>query len=174
MEIWKEINGFDGVYQVSNLGRVKSVMRYRKGKGESTVLVKEKILKGKKNKDGYIEFGLCIGEHKKMKFYRGHRLVADAFIPNPNNYPIINHKNEIKDDNRVENLEWCSYSYNTTYSNGRKILQIKPNGEIVKEFESIAEASKNGYDKSTIGKCCRGVKNYNSHKGYIWKYKEVA
>lgn len=172
MEIWKDIENFNGKYQVSNLGRVKSLSRYRRGKNSTMVFVKERILKGKKDKDGYIEFGLCIGEHKKMKYYRGHRLVAEAFIPNPNNYPIINHINEIKDDNRVENLEWCSYSYNATYSIGRKVLQIKPNGEIVKEWESIAEASKNGYDRSTIGKCCRGV--FDTHKGYIWKYKEVA
>lgn len=115
MEIWKDIPGYEGKYQVSNYGRVKSIARYRKGSYGSIVFVPEKILKGKVDKDGYIEYALCTGEHKKMKCYRAHRLVAMAFIPNPLNLPVINHKDECKSNNRVENLEWCDYSYNRNY-----------------------------------------------------------
>lgn len=115
MENWKDIPGFDGKYQVSSYGRVKSVARYRKSRNDTLVFVPEKMLKGKTDKDGYIEYALCTGTHKKMKYYRVHRLVAMAFIPNPLNLPIINHKDECKSNNRVENLEWCDYSYNRNY-----------------------------------------------------------
>lgn len=115
-EIWKPIPGYEGKYEVSNQGRVKSIARTRIGKNGSIVPVAEKILKGKSDKDGYIEYALCTGHHKKMKFYRAHRLVAMAFIPNPDNLPQVNHMDEDKTNNRVDNLEWCDNSYNVRYS----------------------------------------------------------
>lgn len=104
-EIWKDIEGYEGKYQVSNLGGVRC-LNYRR-----TGSTKEKI--GFTNKDGYIVYQLCTGGICKIALE--HRLVAQAFIPNPNNYPCVNHKNEIKNDNRVENLEWCTDKYNTNY-----------------------------------------------------------
>lgn len=170
-EIWKDIDGFNGVYQVSTLGRVKSVERIRKGKANGTVLVKEKILKFKRDKDGYMECSLCTGKHRTMKYYRVHRLVAQAFISNPNNYPIINHKNEIKDDNRVENLEWCTQQYNTEYSWAKPILQFSKTGEFIKKWKSCAEIERElGLYHSSIQKCCIG-KNKSSG-GFKWGYAD--
>jgi hypothetical protein len=106
MEVWKDIKGYEGLYQVSNLGRVKSLCYYG-GK-------KEKIIKGGVNPQGYIIIGL--NKNNKRTSYTEHRLVALAFLDNPNNYPVINHKNGIKTDNRVENLEWCTYQQNTIHA----------------------------------------------------------
>lgn len=169
VEIWKNIKGFDDKYQVSNLGRVKSVSRTRKGKNNSIVFVPEKILKGKYDKDGYIEYALCTGKHKQLKFYRAHRLVAEAFIPNPNNLPHVNHINEVKDDNRVENLEWCTSQYNTFYSSAKPVGMFK-DGVLIATFMSITEATYCGFDRASVGKCCQGIKHHKTHKGYEWRY----
>lgn len=139
-EIWKSVKGYEGFYEVSSLGRVRSVDRVdlrgwrRKGK----------MLKPCHNNYGYEIVNLC----NTLKLV--HRLVAEAFIPNPNNYPIINHKNEVKDDNRMENLEWCTYQYNVTYndvhhkSNRHRITveQVSLNGETIARFSSLKEAER--------------------------------
>lgn len=173
-EIWKPIEGYEGDYQVSNLGRVKSVERTRKGKNNCIVRFPEKILKGKCDKDGYIEYALCTG-HKQVKYCRAHRLVAEAFIANPNNLPQVNHINTIKNDNRVENLEWVTSQYNSVYSNSKPVGMYK-NGKLVNTFLSIAEVTYCGYDRQVVSKCCRGVKHFKTHKGYEWRFieKEVA
>lgn len=122
MEIWKDIIGFEDLYQVSNCG----VVRHKKF---------NHILKPRDNR-GYKVVVLC----KNNKHYNKsvHRLVAGAFIPNPENLPCVNHKNEVKDDNRVENLEWCDVKYNTNYGTGIKRM--------------METRVKNGYiDKSHIG-----------------------
>ena len=100
-EVWKDVVGYEGLYEVSNLGRVKSKTR------KNTILLKPSETKG------YLFVFLC--KDKKVKRKSIHRLVANAFIENPYNYPIINHVNENKADNRVENLEWCSAKYNINY-----------------------------------------------------------
>lgn len=112
MEIWKDIAGYEG-YQVSNLGTVKSLERECKGNKGCTFIRKGKVLSPKTHKNGYLIVGLC--KDSKMKMYYIHRLVAEAFIQNPNNYPIINHKDENKQNNYIENLEWCDKSYNALY-----------------------------------------------------------
>ena len=159
-EVWRDIEGFENKYQISNYGRVKSLSRIRKNKGNSVATIKERILKGKSDKDGYIEYALCIGSHKKMKFFRAHRLVAQAFIPNPNNYPIINHRDEnpknnfvwVNEDGTVNleksNLEWCDYKYNTNYSIHKVSKQIVYGGIT---YPSIRECSRRlGIDAHTI------------------------
>ena len=113
MEIWKNIKNYEGLYQISNLGNIKS-------------LIKNKILKPYINKkNGYAYIGLH--KNKNIKVIRIHRLVAINFIPNPNNFPIVNHKNGVRNDNRVENLEWCTQRYNIIYSLNKKILQYDKN-----------------------------------------------
>ena len=170
-EIWTDIKGYEGKYQVSNLGRVKSVERTRKGRYNCIVQVPEKILKGKCDKDGYVEYALCTGKHKQMKFHRAHRLVAEAFIPNPDNLPQVNHINEIKNDNRVEILEWVTSQYNRVYS-GSKPVGMYKNGKLVTTFLSITEVTYCGYDRLAVSKCCRGEKHFKTHKGYEWRYIE--
>ena len=114
-EEWKDVKDYEGLYQVSNLGRVKSVerMKWSGLNGGCYVTVPERILKTIKDKYGYLTVNLC--KDSKMKTYKVHRLVATAFLDNPNNLPMINHKNEIKSDNHVDNLEWCDASYNANY-----------------------------------------------------------
>ena len=111
IEIWKDIEGYENLYQVSNLGRVKSLNYNHTGK--------EKIMKAKKDK-GYLRVQLY--KDGKPKFYSVHRLVATSFLPNPNNLSQVNHIDEDKSNNIVDNLEWCSAKYNSNY--GTRIQRI--------------------------------------------------
>lgn len=117
-ETWKECVGFPN-YQISNIGRIRN---------------KDKIMKPHNRRDGYYHIGLW-GEDCKRHYPVIHRLVALAFLPNPKNLPLINHKDENRHNNRLENLEWCDYSYNIRYSlrrrkYGRKMI-IKPNAVLI-------------------------------------------
>lgn len=113
-EIWKDIKGFEGLYQVSNTGKVKSLERYVPARNNGLRVVRERIL-GKNTKDDYVKIILCDGDRKRVDSV--HRIVAEFFIPNPKNLPMINHKNGVKHDNRVENLEWCTQSDNVLHAN---------------------------------------------------------
>lgn len=128
MEEWKSIPGYEGLYEVSSYGRVKSLNRYVKVKSKSYRLQKGKMLSPIKNKYGYLQVFLCC--NGKYKIISVHRLVAQAFIPNPDNLPIINHKDEDKTNNRVENLEWCNAKYNSNYKGvlKRRSQRMKENG----------------------------------------------
>jgi hypothetical protein len=110
MEIWKDVIGYEGLYQVSNLGRVKSLARYKIGKGNALYKVYERILKYKPRSYAYKVVDLY--KDSKSKSCRVHRLVAMAFIPNPNNYPIVSHLDNDPTNNKVENLEWATQSLN--------------------------------------------------------------
>lgn len=139
-EIWKTIDGFSS-YQVSNYGRIKSVSRIVKNK-YSTRKIEEKILTPKIGTNGYYSYplGNDDGVRKSVSI---HRLVAKAFIPNPNNLPCVNHKDENKLNNEVANLEWCTYSYNNNYNN-RKEREIKTQQETSPKNKAINQLSKNG------------------------------
>ena len=119
MEIWKDIKGYEGLYQVSNKGHVKSLNYRRTGK--------EGILKGRLDKDGYLRVGLC--KNKKQKPFYIHRLVAKAFLPNPNNLPEVNHIDENKENNHVENLEWCDRKYNNNYGSRNERASVSMKGK---------------------------------------------
>ena len=174
-EMWKDIKDYEGLYQVSNLGRVKSLERLAKSNNNNYRIVKEKLLKQSEDKDGYKRVSL--NKNNKSKLCTIHRLVAEAFIPNPNNYPCINHKDENKQNNNLENLEWCTVKYNNNY--GTRIERFKQkkqiaigqydlNGNLIKKWNSAKEVYKTlGYDFSRIRKCC----NNKSYKAYncIWK-----
>lgn len=114
LEIWKDIAGYEGYYQVSNYGRVKSLKRWVLSKNNKKMPVKEKILKLQNDKDGYKTVEL--NKNSKGIHFRVHRLVADAFIPNPENKPEVNHINGIKYDNLLENLEWNTDLENRTHA----------------------------------------------------------
>ena len=116
-EIWRPIEGYEGLYEVSSYGRVKSVDRYVKSKSNSYRLIKGKVLSGSITKYGYVRCNIKV--NGVLKGYFVHRLVAEAFIPNPDNLPQVNHKNEVKSDNCVDNLEWCDAKYNLNYGTAR-------------------------------------------------------
>ena len=160
-EIWKDILNYEKIYQVSNLGRIKSLL-----------FNKEKILKTRIHPSGYELVNL------KNKTYRVHYLVAQAFIPNPDNLPEINHKNEIKNDNRVNNLEWCSRKYNCNYGSlpkkvskrfSKKVAIIDETGKERCYFPSASFAEEIlNIDHSSIIKCCKG--KIKTAGGYKWRY----
>lgn len=154
-EIWKDIEGYEGLYQVSNLGKVKS-LNYNK-------TAKSELLKLRKNTNGYTR--VVLYKNRKAKDYQVHRLVAEAFIPNPNNYPIINHKDENKTNNRVDNLEWCTYLYNNTYGTTieRAVEKRKGYKHSKEAREKISKANKGRKftieQKQKMSKSKKGNKN---------------
>ena len=164
-EVWKDVKDYEGHYQVSNQGRVKSI-KFRK----------EIIMKPERNKFGYLAIGLRKnGEHK---LFTVHRLVAQTFIPNPDNLPEVNHIDENKENNSVQNLEWCDRKYNHNYGTinqrisektSKPVLQYEKSGEFVREWKSTWDVQRNlGYNQSAISACCLG--KLKSAYGFVWKY----
>lgn len=121
-EVWKDIKGYEGLYQVSSLGRIKSLERITKGR--IRYYKKEKILKNHIGQDGY--FKTYLYKLGKVKTCRINRLVAETFIPNPENKPEVNHINEVKTDNRVENLEWTTRKENSLHSSYKFMGENNP------------------------------------------------
>lgn len=181
-EEWKDIKDYEGLYQVSNLGRIKSLPRNRKFR-HGYYKTTEKLLKQTKLKSGYKQARLY-KENGEYKQFNVHRIVAEAFIPNPDNLTQINHKDENKSNNAIDNLEWCSQEYNLKYGTcmersqmtralNRKykhVLQIdKYTGEIIKEWNSVKETEiLGGFSYSGVLECCNG-KLKTSCK-YKWRY----
>jgi len=174
MEIWKDISGYEGYYQVSNYGRVKSLKRFVKHIHNKRPIV-EKIRKQSITVNGYNNVDLWI--NNKREHNPVHRLVGIAFIPNPENKPCINHLNGIKTDNRVENLDWCTYSENEKHSYdvlGKKqpkkpVAQYDLSGTLLNTFESALATAKyiNGSQGGISGNCNGKTKTCY---GYIFKY----
>lgn len=189
-EVWKDIKGFEGRYQVSNLGRVKSLC-YHNG-------TSERILRQRNNLSGNPIVNLYKKGSDKGTLKTVHRLVAEQFIPNENNFPMINHKDENPKNNNVRNLEWCDCSYNVLYSlkrhperiekikekrkrkNGYKrknepykyksaVIQKTMNGEEIKIFKNTREVCKEmNFSQSPILECCKG--NRKTAYGYKWEF----
>ena len=161
-EIWRDIKGYERKYMVSNLGRVKS-LNYRN-------TCKEGIMKGRDDGNGYLKVQLC--KDGKVKNCRINRLVAMAFIPNPNNLPEVNHKDKIRTNNRVDNSEWCTSQYNIEYSQAKAVIGINKVSGLILEFPSLMEASRQmGISQGNITMCCQG-KKYKSAGGYYWHYAD--
>ena len=176
IEQWKPVEGFEN-YEVSNLGRVKSLW-----------YGKEKILKPVKNKYGYLRVGLC--RNGQCKMFLVHRIVAEAFLPNPMGLPEINHRNEDKTNNCVSNIEWCSAKYNSNYGSRNKrvsaALTNHPSKsksveaseysdfrEICLRFSSTREANRNGYKQGNVAACCRKCfhrEGNNKYKNLYWRF----
>ena len=183
-EIFKDIKDLEGKYQVSNFGNILSLNYHRSGK--------PKLMKPSKNKNGY--FQLYLFKDRKKKFFQVHRLVAEAFLPNPYNLPCVNHKIEgdegktinmvfFNEDGSVDEekstIEWCTHEYNNNYgthnersakTRSKKVLQFTLDGEFIREWSSTNECGRNGFNKGNISSCCNG--KTKSAYGYIWKYKE--
>lgn len=171
-EIWKDIVGYEGLYQVSNLGRVKSLDRYVGHNKGGKRLYKGSIIKQGLCKQGYYIVQLC--KNNKAKTKRVNRLVAQAFLDNPNNLPQVNHIDKNKYNNKVENLEWITSKDNTRYSRCLKVDQYDLENNYIRTWESASDVhSELNYNISNIHQCCRN-KRRTAHN-YIWKFhKDIA
>ena len=165
-EVWKDIEGYEGKYQVSDSGRVKS-LNYR-STGE------EMVLKQRKCKDGYLQVRLC--KEGKVKYYKVHRLVAQAFIPNPENFPVINHMDENPSNNCANNLEWCTQKYNCNYGmRNEKIAKSQSKSVKCVETNTIYISAhdaqkKTGICVAHICACANNKKRHYTAGGYHWEY----
>lgn len=177
-EVWKDVVGYEGYYQVSNFGRIRSVDRYVDDSRNGKRLLRGGIRKATAGKNGYLSARFCMNNKPKMIML--HRVVASAFIPNPDNLPEVNHKDEDITNNCVDNLEWCTSKYNANYGTRNKKLsmlhkkavnQLDLGGNLIKRWDSGREASKHfGIDPTGIMRVCKGRKE--SYKGYKWEYAQ--
>ena len=171
-EVWKDIEGYEGLYQVSNKGNVKSL---KNNKTKKEKILKHSIVKG------YLQVILC--KDKTIKGFKIHRLVSQAFIENPNNYPCVNHKDECSTNNSVENLEWCTQKYNINFGTrnertseklinrndkSKQVYQYTKDGKLIAVWKSTRECQRNGFNHGSVSSCCNG--KLKTHKGYIWSY----
>ena len=162
--MWRPIKGYEGLYEVSDKGLIRSFDRIIPcGKGRIHNH-KGKLLTGKSNGKGYLF--VLLSKNGRLKKYYIHRIVAETFIENPHNYPIINHKDENRANNEADNLEWCTYKYNSNYGNCRQKISMRQCKKVIqifcdgteKEWSSAREAEKvTGINHSNISACCRGI-----------------
>ena len=190
-EIWKDIEGYEGKYQVSNMGRVRSldytIMQPNAHDGHlQPITYKGRMMKAHSINSGYLAVGLRNEQGKRQHLV--HRLVATAFVENPQNLPDVNHKDEDKTNNRADNLEWCTKLYNSNYGNAqakssaahlnhpdlsREVRQLSPSGELLHVYPSAMEAARQtGISQSGIVRCCNGEKYYKTAGGYRWEYSK--
>lgn len=183
-EIWKDIKGYEGLYQVSNYGRVKSLDRIHNHIYKSVCkpkFYKGKIISANNNGHGYLWVVLC--KNNKIMHKYIHRLVAEAFIPNPNNLPQVNHKDENMQNNCVDNLEWCTAKYNCNYGKrnikcgqtkkllyGIKVKQYDLRGNLIATIYERDAVKMPKVHYASLIKCCKKI--YNSCGGYVWRYND--
>ena len=157
--IWKDIKGYEGLYQVSNTGKIRNTKT-------------KYILKPVTQSNGYMK--VCLTKNRIQKNKTIHRLVAETFIPNTSNLPCINHKDENKTNNNANNLEWCTQEYNTKYSRQLHPTKIKQDKSVICietkiVYTSINQAEKQtGINSRSISKVCKGIRH--TAGGYHWKF----
>lgn len=153
--MWKEVKNYEK-YEVNTNGEIRNK--------KTKKILKPEITK----KWGYLRVRLYL-DNSKSKHELVHRIVANTFLDNPNNFPEINHKDENKTNNCVSNLEWCTAQHNSMYSKGKPIIMIYPGKRYGKTFNCIMEAERiTGIDNTSIVRCCKGKQKHAG--GYIWKY----
>jgi hypothetical protein len=177
-EVWKDVEGFEGLYQVSNIGRIKSFVKSNRYHDAERIL-------NPTIRNGYKYVFLCNNRKNrttKGKHYLVHRLVAKAFVinPKPDDFCYVNHKDENKLNNRFDNLEWCDIKYNNTYgtgslrqsiSLGRHVEQITSSGIPIARYYSLSIASElTGINKHSIERCCNNERKHAG--GFAWRYVE--
>lgn len=179
-EIWKRIPGFEGRYSVSNMGRVKVHESYLNGSGGGKRRIPEKILKQNETNSGYKTVGLGRRIDGTRKTRTVHKLVALAFIPNPDNKATVNHIDENKHNNRADNLEWCTYKENMHHNNDSMIKrgaetqrqyfgQYTVDGTLIKVWHGFKKMDRETeFRRRSVWLCCRGKQK--TYKGYVWKY----
>lgn len=185
-EIWKDIEGYEGYYQISNLGQVKSLSRESKNRC-GKITLKEKLLKSYLNNQKYVNVNLY--KYGKRKSFKVHRLVAIHFIPNFENKLEVNHIDGDKSNNCTNNLEWCTakentqhahknglvkYSYGKDHFKAKQVYVFNLEGVLINNYESTNEAIKDGYTPASISRACNNIfKNGNKYKGLVWKYSLI-
>lgn len=185
-ESWKDVKGYEGLYQVSSFGRVKRMTKkvYNPGTYSGECTYREKLLSPHIDSVGYYQ--ILLRNKNKIKRVRVHRIVAEAFIDNPNELPVINHKDGNKLNNNIDNLEWCSHSHNTKeafriglahhkslwgseHPKAKVVYQFDKNNNFIKRWDCIADAQRElRVHGANIYKCCVG--KYKTAGGFIWKY----
>lgn len=168
-EIWRDVQGYEGLYEVSNLGNVRSLPR---------ATTRGKTITKNNSGRGYLQ--VVLYKNGKSKTHLVHRLVAQAFVPNPFNFSTVNHKDEQKNNNRFDNLEWCTIQYNLSYNNLHKrrglpkyraVNQYTTLGVFIKRWRGAQDVENElGFNHSLISAVCRGKRK--STYGFVWRYAD--
>jgi len=180
-EIWKDIKGYEGRYQVSNKGLVKSLTHVTIREDGKKLPIKGRILKPMSNFNGYLQVSLCDSSGKVKRFYV-HRLVCEAFHENPKNKPCVNHIDEDKTNNAASNLEWCTVKENCNHGTrnarvgeavakalSKPVGQYTRDGKLIKVWQSTQEVERQlGFAHNNISEVARGKRKIAY--GYVWKY----
>lgn len=171
LELWSDIEGYEGLYQVSTYGNVRSLIDSHQNKRSVP-----KILKAGNNGKGYLL--VYLSKDGKRKMFKVHRLVAQAFLYCKDRDSLdINHKDENPTNNRIENLEYCTRGYNINYGNrnqrvaekkSKQVNQLTLSGDLIKTWTSAREAGRNGFNVGNISSCCNG--KLKTHAGFKWQY----
>ena len=173
---WKDIPGYEGMYQASSLGEIRSIPHIVHGRNWQkpdgfTYMVKGRVLKQRKKNNGYLQ--VILFSNGNSKSFLVHRLVAAAFFGASD--LTVNHKNEIKTDNRVSNLEYLTQAENTRYSQAIPLESYDlKTGETVKRYEAGTDVAKDGHDVQAVNHCCRKAPRYKSHHGLGWRFVNVS
>lgn len=176
-ELWKDIKGYEGLYQVSNMGRVKSLDRTVALKSGSKRIIRGRILKPSLKDNGYLQVILYNNSDKRKNFYV-HRLVCEAFYENPEDKPCVNHIDEDKTNNTASNLEWCTYKENSNHGTrtartSKPVGQYSTDGTLIKVWQSAHDVERQlGFRNTHISEVARGERKIAY--GYVWKYIDVA